>query len=248
MKPASLRLTTLSVALAAFLVLSACTTPDSTEISPDSGTAQTGVVSGRALDGAGKPLTNANIVVNNAQFYNHNILGQTDANGRYSLQVTPGSWYVRGTVRTKFDNKIYVLDLHPDTDAAFAGSDGAVRNLTLKVAGERTGEFGNDGYYGGQVEVFTWGLAAEQLTLTLQPVGTLIDGSTGRTLTTKPDRMYIDDVPLGKYTITARLGNQSLRVRVRNANQAYGNSVTASFDPAYAGAEGRYKLNVEVSE
>lgn len=226
----------------------ACTTPDTNTIPPDTGKPQQGAVSGRALDANGQPLANVNVVVNNTQFYNSNILGQTDANGRYSLRVTPGSWYVRGTWKTRFDNKTYVLDLHPDTDAAFAGSDGAVRNLSLKIAGERTGEHGNDGYYGGQVEVFTWGLDTEQVTLTLKPVGNLIDGSAGQTMTARPNRMYIDDVPLGKYTITARMGNQSLRVRIRNANQSYANSVTASFDPAYAGAEGRYKLNVEVSE
>jgi hypothetical protein len=76
----------------------------------------------------------------------------------------------------------------------------------------------------------------------------LIDGSTGRTITTKPTDMYIHDVPLGKYTVTAKAGDQPLKVRIRNADQSYGSSVTASFDPAYSGAEGRYKLNIEVQK
>ena len=228
------------------VTLLACTGPSHDEIEPDP--AQKGIVSGRVTDAWGKPLANANIVVNNTQFFNQNILGQTDANGQYSLKLSPGSWYVRGTTKVRFDDKNYVLDLHPDSDAAFAGTQGAVRNLILKIAGERTGEFGNEGYYGGQVEVFAWGLATEQITLDLQPVGTLLDGTSGKTITSKPSQGYLHDVPLGKYTVTARLGSRPLMVRIRNAEQAYAKSVSASFDPAYAGAEGRYKLNIEVSE
>ncbi len=209
---------------------------------------RSGYVTGKATDIQGRPLAGARIVVNNTQFHNSNILGQTDASGRYELRTTPGSWYVRGTTQLTFDGKSYTLDLHPDGDEAFAGSDGAVRNLSLKLAGPRTGEFGNDGFYGGQIEVFTWGLETEQVELTLEPAGKLLDGSTGKTLTRKPQNMYIDDVPLGKYKITARYGSakKPLNVRIRNKNQTYAPSVTDSFDPAYPGAEGRYKLNVEV--
>ncbi len=203
---------------------------------------------GQAVDANGAPLANARIVVNNTQFYNSTVLGQTDANGQYSLAVSPGSWYVRGTIKTTFDGKPFTLDLHPDTDAAFAGTDGAVRNLSLKIAGQRTHEHGNNGYYGGHIELYAWGLPTDQLTLTLKPVGTLMDGSAGKTLTVAPDNGSVHDVPLGKYTISARLGSQALRVRIRNANQTYGTSVTSSFNPAYAGAEGRYKLDIEIED
>ncbi|GAB3492669.1 hypothetical protein GCM10027341_07040 [Spirosoma knui] len=210
-----------------------------------------GVVSGQATDSQGKPLAGAKIVVNNTQFYNSNILGQTDTQGRYQLNVTPGSWYVRGTTKVKFDGKEYVLDLDPDTDVAFAGTEGTQRNLRLKLAGRRTGEFGNDGYYGGQVEVFSgdWSINTEDVALTLEPVGTLIDGSTGQTISRTPARMFIDDVPLGKYKLTARYvpENKPLKIRIRNQNQDYLSSVTASFDPSYPGATGSYKLNVEVT-
>jgi hypothetical protein len=235
-----------ALALLALLSFLSCITPGTENVDPDK--PRKGTVSGLATDATGKPLPQAAIVINNTQYYNHNILGQTDAHGKYSLTLTPGSWYVRGTTKIRFDNKNYVLDLHPDTDEAFAGTEGAVRNLSLKIAGERTGQFGNNGYYGGQVEVFTWGLDAAQITVTLQPVGPLLDGSVGSPLVSRLNQTYIDDVPLGKYTLTARLGNRPLRVRIRNTGQEYANAVTASFDPAYPGAEGRYKLNLEVSE
>jgi hypothetical protein len=238
--------------LAAAFLLQATACKPGAEVDPDRSQVSKGFASGKATDATGKPLAGAKIVVNNTQFYNHNLLGQTDAQGRYRIELTPGSWYVRGTAEVRFDTKRYVLDLHPDPDVAFAGTDGAVRHLNLKISGERTGEFGNDGYYGGQIEVFTeFGgeyIETEQVQLTLEPLGALVDGSVGKTLTRQPDRMYVDDVPLGKCKVTARYreGNRPLKVRVRNANQAYGSAVTASFDPAYAGAEGRYKLNVEV--
>ncbi len=237
-----------AILLCAVMTLFSCTQSATQEVSPDLGRPQKGIVSGSATDAAGKPLPNATIVVNNTQFYNHNVLGETDAKGKYSLSLTPGSWYVRGTTKIRFDNKNYVLDLHPDSDAPFAGTEGAVRNLSLRIAGERTGQFGNDGYYGGQIEVFASGLPTDQIMLTLQPVGNLLDGSTGKLITAKPQQSYLDNVPLGKYTVKASIGGQFLRVRVRNTGQEYGAAVTASFDPAYTGAEGRYKLNIEVSE
>ncbi len=245
MKPQPLNVALLLVPLL-LLALIACTGPTHDEVVPDS--PQKGTVSGRATDAAGKPLANVDIVINNTQFFNHNIPGHTDVNGHYKLALTPGSWYVRGSVKVKFDNKNYILDLHPDSDAAFAGTEGAIRNLSLKIAGARTGQFGNDGYYGGQVEIFAWGLPTEKITLTLQPAGTLLDGTKGKTITAQLRQGYLDDVPLGKYTVTAQMGGQPLQVRVRNTGQEYHSSLTASFDPAYAGAEGRYKLNIEVSE
>jgi len=235
------------------LSLLACTDPNHETVEPvGNETPQAGIVSGKATDGQGRPLANAQIVANNTQFYNQNVLGQTDASGRYRLELRPGSWYVRGTVDLRFDNKIYPLDLHPYTDAAFAGTEGAIRNLSLKVSGERSGEFGNDGYYGGQIEVFpAFGgdefIETEKVKLTLEPVGSLVDGSTGKTRIAQPEGLYVDDVPLGKYKITARYsGNRPMRVRVHDKNQNFQNAVTASFDPAYAGAEGRYKLNLDV--
>ncbi|MFN8343739.1 MAG: hypothetical protein U0X91_01975 [Spirosomataceae bacterium] len=43
----------------------------------------------------GKDLADVDIRVNNTQFYNNSISGETDANGRYSPPLTPGAGYVR---------------------------------------------------------------------------------------------------------------------------------------------------------
>ncbi len=233
------------------LSLLACTTPANEEIPTDPGKPQKGVVSGRVLDTNGKPLANADIIINNSQFYNNNILGKTDANGRYSLSVTPGSWYVRGTVNVRFDNKNYTLDLFPETTGAFAGIKGVVRNLRWKLSGEKPKEFGMAGYYGGSLEVYgAIGdfFDTDNVEFTFEPVGALIDGSMGKTLIIKTNTQNAQDIPLGKYTITARYlaTNQKMVLRQRNASQSYRNSVTASFDPTYAGATGSYQLTLEV--
>jgi len=231
------------------LSLLACTTPVNEEIDP--GKPQKGIVSGRVLDTNGKPLANADIAVNNSQFYNNNILGKTDANGRYNLPVPPGSWYVRGTVTIRFDNKNYTLDLFPETTGTFAGTEGAVRNLRWKLSGEKPKEFGMAGYYGGSLEVYgAIGdfFDTDHVEFTFEPAGPLIDGSTGKTLTIKANTQSALDIPLGKYILTARYltTNQKMVLRQRNANQSYQNSVTASFDPSYAGATGNYQLTLEV--
>lgn len=251
MKTFLLRLHGTLLAVRVLLLFTSCTTPVNDEIPADSGKPQKGVVSGRVLDAGGKPLANADIVINNTQFYNNNILGKTDANGRYSLPVTPGSWYVRGTVDVRFDNKNYTLDLFPETTGAFAGTEGAIRDLRWKLSGEKPKEFGMAGYYGGSLEVYgAIGdfFDTDPVEFTFVPVGPLIDGSTGKTLIIKTTDESAQDIPLGKYTITARYlaTGQKMVLRLRNANQSYQNSVTASFDPAYAGATGSYRLTMEV--
>jgi hypothetical protein len=236
-------------------LLAACTTDPAPEPTPEPAlaTPQKGYATGRILDTGGKPLANAEIVVNNTQFYNSNILGRTDANGKYKLQLTPGSWYVRGTVKVSYDNQTYTIDLHPETEGAFAGTEGAVRNLQWKLTGAKPTEFGGGGYYGGLVEVYGDMVGGffdtEAVELTLEPTGPLVDGSTGKTLVRKLVGGIIGqtlDVPLGRYRITARYlpTGQALVLRMRNKG-AYQSSLTNSFEPAYAGATGSYKLTLE---
>ncbi|MGV3559550.1 carboxypeptidase-like regulatory domain-containing protein [Larkinella arboricola] len=241
----------LSILALATMALSSCSkTKDPVEPGPTA-PLRPGYVSGKVIDAQGKPIAKANIMANNTQFYNSNLLGQTDANGNYQLQLSPGSWYVRGSVNIKYENQNYVLDLFTEDDGAFAGTEGAVKNLKLRISGERTGNFGDDGFYGGQIEVFGYlnFFDTDNVELTLEPVGPLVDGNTGQKLTRKVSGMYIEDVPLGKYNVKARYvpENKPLKVRVRNVG-TFQNTVMALFEPSYPGATGRYKLNIEVSE
>ncbi|GAB4037071.1 carboxypeptidase-like regulatory domain-containing protein [Spirosoma gilvum] len=235
--------------VAVSLQVTACTEPEkSAEETPQP---RQGVVSGRAIDSQGNPIANAEVVVNNTQFYNSNIVGRTDANGNYKLQVTPGSWYMRASVKSTYNGKTCQFDLAPDNTKAFAGSDGAICNFTWKLSGTRTGEFGDEGYYGGMVAVMraSFDFEMEDVELTLSPVR-LVDGSAGRAIKQKLSALAggddgLDDIPVGQYTITARHAptGKSMRVRVRNANQAYASSATANFNLV---GVSRYRIELEV--
>jgi hypothetical protein len=243
------KLTVFCTALLAGWLATGCTTSE-TDTEPVPGSPQKGYATGKAVDTEGKPLADAEIVVNNTQFYNYNIVGRTDDKGNYKVELTPGSWYVRGTLKVKYDNRTYVLDLHPETDGAFAGTEGAVRNLRWKLTGAKPTEFGATGHYGGLVEVYADNFFdTDQVELTLEPVGTLIDGSTGKKIVRKLVGGSIgetEDIPIGRYHITARYlpTGQAVKLRLRNEGQ-YEADVTSSFDPAYSGATGRYKLTLE---
>ncbi|HEX8531000.1 MAG TPA: carboxypeptidase-like regulatory domain-containing protein [Cytophagales bacterium] len=213
-----------------------------------------GFVSGQALNADGKPIAGADIVVNNAQFFNSNILGRTDEEGKYKLQLTPGSWYVRGSIKVSYDGLLYTLDLHPETEGAFAGTEGAVRNLRSKLTGPKPAEFGGGGYYGGLVEMYgdmvNGFYDTDQVELTMEPVKPLIDGSAGKKLVLKLSGGLIgqtQDVAIGRYRITARFlpTGESLQLRLRNKDQEYASEVISSFEPAYPGATGSYKLTLE---
>lgn len=211
---------------------------------------QKGYVVGQVVDTQGNPLDKVDIVVNNSQFYNNNILGQTNTDGNYKLEVEPGSWYVRATIDVHYDNQTYTLDLHPENSQAFAGSEGAVRNFQWKLSGARPTDFGASGYYGGSIEIVGGGNFADVdgVELRLKPIATLIDGSTGQDITMNPQGYVLEDVPLGKYEISAwyQAENRPLQIRIRNKDQEYSSKVTGSFEPVYPGATENYQLTVEV--
>lgn len=243
----------LSLMLLTSWLFTGCVTDPEPEPQPDL-SQQKGYATGRVTDTKGNPIADAPIVVNNTQFFNSNILGSTNADGYYKIKLSPGSWYVRGTVSVQFDNQMFTIDLHPETEGAFAGTEGAVRNLQWKLSGPKPTEFGGGGYYGGLVEIYgdmTGGFFnTEEVELTLEPVGPLVDGSTGQVVKRQLTGGVIgqtQDVPLGRYRIVARYlpTNQVLTIRERNKNQAYKNTITNGFEPAYAGANGSYKITLE---
>lgn len=201
-----------------------------------------GVVSGRVTDARGRPIVGATVVVNNAVWFNKNIVLKSDASGiyRYDMPATD-SWYVRGTTDVTYNGHTYTLELHPDYAGSFTGVDGHVVNLTWKMTGEVPKEFGHDGFYGGSVEMDA-GLDLSDLagvTLTLTPVGTLIDGSVGGAITRRVDAAIgtfaLRDVPMGRYTVRATRNGAPLVIRMRHTTD-WVPEVTTDFEPAYVGA------------
>lgn len=195
-----------------------------------------GYVVGKATDSAGRPLAGVKL-----RFTGNGVYGgitrletTTGADGRYELEVGTGPIELsQAYLPIIYEGRNFALPLDP-TDGpasqdAFDGAKGKVEDFVLKISGQidpRLIESTN--YYGGLV-ILSWTskLGADpvpdgtSLTLTFQPVGPLVDGSTGQVVTRtvtypvpKADQDSVGnpafkDVPIGKYTVTARMKDPS---------------------------------------
>lgn len=205
------------------------------------GQSEAGVLKGRVVDAAGRPVAGAEIVADNQLLYNSNLVVTTDKDGRYrvSTDVAAATFRVTGTVTRRFEGRAYTMELTPHDDTPFAGSDGAIRDFTWRLTGERSDGLG---FYGSMVlfhlesydpqspETF---LQDEDVTLTLTPQGPLIDGSAGEVITRRAERggdgSGVLDVPIGRYRITAEHLGRPLKIRIRDTGE-YGEAVVADFE------------------
>ncbi|MFC4456110.1 carboxypeptidase-like regulatory domain-containing protein [Deinococcus sonorensis] len=230
----------LTAALAACGTGSGTTTPPGTPPVTQLPAAGAYTMSGVVRNSAGQPVAGAKVFAGHTVYYNTNALGVTDANGRYSVSVREpaGSWYAGGQVTREYHGRTYTFELHPDDPAPFNGASGAVRNFEWRLTGPRP----DGGTYGGTVMVYADFFDPELLDLlsdvelTLTPDGPLVDGSPGRVITSglsqTPEGDGVRDVPIGRYRVTARLGQgaaaRDLRIRVRNVGE-FDSGVTTTF-------------------
>jgi hypothetical protein len=199
------------------------------------------VVSGQVTDARGMPIVGAEVVADNQFIDNSYVIGRSDAAGRYELRLPTmaATWGVSASMIRTFNGTAYRVDLAPDAEGPIAGNRGAVRRFQWRVQGERPGVGG--GYYGSAVVAYLApngdDLRAEDVELTLVPVGALIDGSAGQTiarrLTQTADGDAVVDVPIARYTIRARelragATPRPLELRLRNVG-SYAATVTTDF-------------------
>jgi Bacterial Ig-like domain (group 2) len=207
-----------------------------------SAAATAGVVSGRVTDTRGRPIAGAKIVINNALWLARTIVLRSGADGSYRFVLPPtDAWYVRGTTDVAYNGRTYTIELKPDFSASFPGTEGHVVNLQWTMTGEVPSDFGGGGFYGGDVQMDAGPgmFLLEGVTLTLTPVGALLDGSAGKVIThTVSERVgfiRLRDVPMGRYTIRATLNGAPLLIRKRYTT-AFAANVDADFEPVYEGA------------
>ncbi|MEZ0608009.1 carboxypeptidase-like regulatory domain-containing protein [Fibrella sp. WM1] len=209
-------------------------------VSPSTTSAEKGVVKGRVVDGQGQPVANAQIIANSTDYYNKTTTAYTDANGVYRMQlptgVAEGSYSASGTVTIKYHGKNFKMALYEENTRVFSAYDGAVRNFVFRLTGKRTANdddtakpLGGSVQVHHQVDNVVW----ENLELTLQPVGPLVDGSTGQTIirTMPAHDNYLRDIPVGQYAITARdkVTGKRLGVTIKDSFKDYTSSVTTLF-------------------
>lgn len=213
---------------------------------PPPGQVEENTVKGRAVDTQGNPLAGADVVADNEFLYDSNVVGKTGADGTYRLPLgnAASTWNVSAQIQRQYNGRTYTMDLHPLNPASFETKGGAVRDFEWRLTGPRP----QGGTYGSKVIVYMSDLVDpadgstaiddRNIELTLTPDGPRVDGSTGAPVTARvtstTDGSGLEDVALGRYTITARYAPQgqaarTLQLRKRNSG-SYAESATVEFD------------------
>ena len=207
-----MRSTLLAAVMLSAMALVACgADPDQVE---------SNILKGTVKDHAGTPLAGVKVTAWDALENWSRVEGITDAQGAYRIQLDPErvtQYHVEAEMTVSWDGQDWLIKMHPENQT-MVPHEGGVRDLVWRVHGEMPGA----GYYGGSVQVlanmdvvqFEFG----DVELDFVPNGPRIDGSTGAPFTMKlSDGNLREDVPLGRYTVTARVAGESplpLRLRV----------------------------------
>lgn len=195
-------------------------------------TPKPGVVRGMVKDGSGKPIAGAQIVVQSsaAGGFRTDSRGRTNAQGIYEFPVPSGvCQVVNADCRVLYNGKSLLLPLHPaDSERDhFPSKQGHVENFVLRTSGAaREGQAASDGSssYGGRIRLLSYAIPrGGVLEVTLKPLGTLADGTSGRTLLFRfPEQdarneTFLGGIPLGRYSLTARVydGEDALALRIK---------------------------------
>lgn len=160
------------------------------------------VMSGTVRDASGRPLAGVEVSAANTVAYDVNVVGRTDAQGRYRLELPHdiGTWRPYASVSRPWGNQVFRFTVYPDDPSSFAARTGATRDFVWRLSGPHDG-----GVLGQPVNVYggediDW----DTLELTFTPDGPLVDGSAGKTLVRRPTGSRIADVPVGRYRVSAR--------------------------------------------
>jgi hypothetical protein len=207
-----------------------------------SGQAAAGTVTGIVLDTQGRPIANAKVWLRPAVTTGL-VETRTGSDGRYTarnLGWVP--YYAQAWTEVTYNGKRYCLRMGmpnaSDFDA-FSPDEGAVRNFRWQLEGVIEDLRNYDGYFGGEIRLFSDGSAtsADSVELRFAPNGPLVDGSTGRVVTRMASAFggMVYDVPLGEYTVSAKLvrpGGARAALKVGRSSSALATSTSFGFEPS----------------
>ncbi|MEF3310482.1 stalk domain-containing protein [Paenibacillus sp. GYB004] len=225
------------------------------------GQAEPYVVKGKVVNPQGEPIKGALITIDNQLLYNSNSQIKTDANGQYRIELTKmaATYKAYAEYSIMYEGVKHSVDLIPDDDSPFAGNEGAVRNFTVKLDSS-TGT-------GGSAEVLFYMMDLihplnpvaeppnrDDVTLTLEPEGKMLDGTSGKKIVSKGSRSNngygVHNVPIGKYKVSAVYAPpgaepQHMLIRVVNPGQddPFHPSVVAGFQRV---TDKIYKMELEL--
>ncbi|XID92902.1 stalk domain-containing protein [Paenibacillaceae bacterium WGS1546] len=219
------------------------------------------VVKGRVVNPQGNPIQGALITIDNQLLYNSNSQAKTDADGRYRIELTKiaATYMAYAEYSTTYEGEKHSVDLIPDNDSPFAGNEGAVRNFTVKLDSS-TGTGGS-----GEVLFYMMDLIhpldpvleppnRDDVTLTLEPVGTMLDGTSGKKIVSKgspSNNGYgVHNVPIGKYKVSAVYappGAEPQPLLIRVVNPGYDDPFTDSVVTGFMGVTSKiHKMELEL--
>lgn len=201
-------------------------------------TSEEGYASGKITDTQGNPLAGVEIAVENTLVgYHSSANGVSDNKGLYRIKISKvGSFHTSAYFTKNFNGKPYKLSLHCDVNEPF-GNEGGVRNFQWKLSGPKPNPM--DGFYGATLEIHNepgYYIDQEEIIFTLVPVGKLIDGTQGSTLTLRSGQPqtttygYVVDIPLGKYNVTASYKGAPLKLKKLDSDQNYTPTLPIEFE------------------
>ncbi|MEC0264843.1 copper amine oxidase N-terminal domain-containing protein [Paenibacillus anseongense] len=211
------------------------------------------VVKGYVRDAKGQPLSDIVVFADNTMLYDSNILGVTDESGHYRIELpqVATSWHMGADVTKSFNEMDYTFHLDADKDLPFSGSTGAVRNFTWSKFNGLIYMYPNFTSSDDSLPEFDM----SDLEITLTPVGPLLDGSSGQTITKRGGPVSngagIDQIPIGRYKATARWvpeGHAPISLQISDSTGKYAASVEFEFGPPIGVSTTNYlaELNVKI--
>ncbi|CAG7614897.1 stalk domain-containing protein [Paenibacillus allorhizosphaerae] len=210
------------------------------------------VVKGYVRDAKGHPLPGVTVFADNTLLYDSNILGVTDDSGHYRIelpQITT-SWRMGADLSKSFNGKKFTFHLSADADLPLAGSAGAVRDFTWTKFDGQIYIYPNFSSFDSNLPEFQM----SDLEVTLTPIGPLLDGNAGQTLTKRAGPIQggagVDEIPIGRYKATARWVPEGhapmpMQVRVSYIGQ-YAESTEFDFAPPRGVSTSNYLSELEV--
>ena len=213
---------------------------------------EAGYAKGIVTDQAGKPIPGAIVFLDGV--LDHNQQQTTGADGRYRMRLQPGAYKAIAWFFQKYEGMTFKIELKPSSTDTFDNVDGAIRDFTWQLTGEKTPP--DMGSYSAFVYVTVatdtmYVEDTENLHFTLTPKGPLIDGSEGQVITRDggaprtAEYGKILDIPAGRYVITGSYtpeGQPAQTLRFRNVwarrNTGYAEALEFVIE-----AEGNYCSN-----
>lgn len=232
--------------LIAALLLISCSKGNDSESGRGNGGAQKGVINGKITDPSGNALAGVKVYADHHTYYNTNVIGVTNEKGEYSLNMKgqpAGSWSIHGEYIKTYNNISFTFRIEPANADPLTTTDGGVRDMKWQLTGTIPGTT-DDSRIGGYVTFMSDDFTpAEEVEFHLEPIGALVDGSTGQTIIRRAenfpyhlnglyDNKGLRDIPVGRYKISAvhkPAEGAPMDLLVSKRGGAYASSITADF-------------------